>query len=229
MYDIGVDHAVLYPPNAAGVVWNGLISVDEDPDGSDVVTAYFDGVKYIRRIRPGNYQASISVYYWPDEFLQLDGRVLYFDGQQRSKFDMSWRTEIAPGEHRIHLLYGCLAAPTTQTHQTHGSTPSISDFSWTLSADTHLIVDTTLAHDGALVALLNAMYGNAGTPTLPSVDDVVSIFEANALLRIVDNGDGTWTATDNGDYITMIDDTTFQIDAPTAIYISSDTYKISSF
>ena len=47
-----------------------------------------------------------------------------------------------------------------------------------------------------------------------------NIFGYLGALIIVDHGDGTWSAIDEADtYITMLDDTTFQIDDADATYI----------
>ena len=48
-------------------------------------------------------------------------------------------------------------------------------------------------------------------------------------LLIIDHGDGSWSAIDESDtYITMIDDTNFQIDGADATYLDPDTYEVSS-
>jgi hypothetical protein len=63
---------------------------------------------------------------------------------------------------------------------------------------------------------------------LPDPQEIFDIFEANSILRVVDNGDGTFTVTGPDDAITMLDDTTFEIDWPSVVVIDSNTYEISS-
>jgi hypothetical protein len=57
---------------------------------------------------------------------------------------------------------------------------------------------------------------------------VLEMFESGAILRIVDHGDGTWTATGPDEAIKMLSSTMFEITWPSAIYIDTETYKISS-
>ena len=49
---LGVDHGVLYIPNALGVydtgfAWNGLTSVNEAPSGAEPTPVYADNIKYL--------------------------------------------------------------------------------------------------------------------------------------------------------------------------------------
>ena len=71
------------------------------------------------------------------------------------------------------------------------------------------------------------LYGTPTTnPSLPSISDIAEIFGYLGALIIVDHGDGSWSAIDESDtYITMIDDTTFQIDDADATYLDADTYQ----
>lgn len=63
---------------------------------------------------------------------------------------------------------------------------------------------------------------------LPSMADLIELVTTWTLIPIVDNGDGTWTATAPDQFITMLDATTFQITTPMATYLDEDTYQISS-
>jgi hypothetical protein len=78
-------------------------------------------------------------------------------------------------------------------------------------------------------ALEDVLYGTDDeSPRLPSPEEVFEIFEENAILRIIDNGDGTWTAIGPDSAIEMLDSETFEITWPSAVYIDADTYTISS-
>ena len=73
------------------------------------------------------------------------------------------------------------------------------------------------------------LYGTeTSDPSLPTIMEVAEYFGYLGALIIVDHGDGTWSAIDESNrYITMLDDTTFQIDDADAL-ILIDTYEISS-
>ena len=73
------------------------------------------------------------------------------------------------------------------------------------------------------------LYGtNFTEPRMPSVSEIIEMFEAHSIMQIIDHGDGTWTAIGPESAIVMLDSTTFQITWPTAIYIDDVTYTISS-
>ncbi len=63
---------------------------------------------------------------------------------------------------------------------------------------------------------------------LPSLAELAEMVETWVLIDIVDNGDGTWTATGPDDFITMTDSTQFQINSFSAVYIDAVTYKLST-
>ena len=86
-----------------------------------------------------------------------------------------------------------------------------------------------VAYSAAISDLEDMLYGtNAEAPRLPLPDEIISIFEENALLRIIDHGDGTWTAIGPDEAITMITPTEFEIDWPSATYLDEETYTIRS-
>jgi hypothetical protein len=92
-----------------------------------------------------------------------------------------------------------------------------------------LIVVTDFADPDALAQLEDILYGNADNePSLPDPQTVYELFESNTVLKITDNGDGTWTATGPDSVITMLDADTFQIDWPSAILVDGTTYQIYS-
>lgn len=64
-------------------------------------------------------------------------------------------------------------------------------------------------------------------PRLPPLEDLVELINSWVLVEVIDNGDGTWTATGPDEYIRMLDATTFEIDAD-ATFIDDDTYEIST-
>ena len=104
-YELGVSRGVLYPMSGstyeAGVVWNGLTGVDENPDGGDINDVWADNIKYASFQTPENHKGSIKAFMFPDEFYPCNGMVspsgmsgLVFGGQARKAFGLCYRTEI---------------------------------------------------------------------------------------------------------------------------------------
>lgn len=227
-HEVGVSHGVFYPPDGPGVVWNGLVSVQENPDVTDQIS-YLDGVRIRNGHREDSFSATLSAFSFPDPFIDVLG------SRRPRSFGLSYRVETETGYH-IHLVYNALPTPSGIEH----SQNSPGEYSWQLTTTpgvlpvgevtAHLIIDAAVAYPPVLAALEDTLYGSeAGEATLPSLEDIWNVFDENALLVVVDNGDGTFTVTGPASAITMLDSTTFEITWPSAVYINSDTYKISSF
>src|SRR3982751_3677172 len=126
-YETGVDHGVLYLPDATGVyntgvAWNGLTTVTESPSGAEPNAQYADNIKYLNLISAEEFAATIEAYTYPDEFAQFDGIATPTPGvaigqQSRRGFGLSYRTkkgnDVDGDDHgyKLHLVYGCRAAP----------------------------------------------------------------------------------------------------------------------
>lgn len=241
-YETGVDRGVFYPSDGPGLPWNSLITVKEDPDGAAMTKQYVDGVPYWTQKTKEGFAAVLQAYTSPREFDEYDGH----NGRQRRKpFGLSYRTLIgsdisADQGYKIHLVYNCLAMPTTVDNST--LTPGgleATPFSWGLSTTpvpipgakpaAHLIIDSTIAYPEAIAAVEDALYGSdGGDPYLPSPQEVMDILEPFSVLLIVDHGDGTWSAIGPDEAIQMIDTDIFEITWPSAVYLDADTYTISS-
>ena len=228
--EVGLDQGVFYTPSGEGHAWNGLISVDGLYSGTDGTIQYIDGQKVHKRRRDGDFEGTIRAFTYPDIFYSS---VLL--NRRRPTFSMSYRTTIE-NESLLHLVYNILVAP-SDTSWKH-ETPV--EFSWDFTtrptnvpefkASSHIVVHTGISNQDALATLEDILYGSeVAVARMPSVAEVKTIFEAYAQLVVVDNGDGSFTVTGPDSAITMLDATTFQIDWPSAIYIYSDTYRISTF
>ena len=92
-----------------------------------------------------------------------------------------------------------------------------------------MIINSTIAYPGVLSVIENTLYGSADTSArLPEPQEIFDLFEDGAILKITDHGDGTWTAEGPDSAIQMLSATEFEITWPSAVYLSSDTYRISS-
>lgn len=135
----------------------------------------------------------------------------------------------------IHLIYNVVFGPSPTMYKQSETTP----FRWPFSSTprevpgaartAQLIVNTAVAYPTTVVNLEDILYGTTETdPRLPEPQEVLDVFEENSILRIIDNGDGSWTAIGPDSVIVMLDATSFQITWPSAIYIDSETYRINS-
>jgi hypothetical protein len=204
LYEVGVDHGVLYLPNAStgeydtGVAWNGLTTVTESPSGAEASPQYADNIKYLNLISAEEFGGTIEAFTYPDEFSECDGTALPSPGvavgqQGRKIFGLSYRTrvgnDIEGTDHgyKLHLLYGCQAAPSEKAYATINDSPEAISFSWEvtttpvpvtdLKPTALLVIDSTLVDAAALKSLEDMLYGAAATEaTLPMPDEVIALF-----------------------------------------------------
>lgn len=203
LYETGVDHGVLYIPNASGVydkgyAWNGLTTVTEAPSGAEPSAQYADNIKYLNLISAEEFGITIEAFTYPPEFAECDGSALPSPGvtvgqQSRSSFGFSYRTKVGndvSGDgygYRLHLVYGCQAAPSEKAYATINDSPEAVAFSWEVTttpapvtgySPTSLITINSVEVDAAdLAALETILYGDLAVEAkLPSPDEVLAIF-----------------------------------------------------
>jgi hypothetical protein len=208
-FETGVDKGVLYMPNSTGVytdgvAWNGLVNVTESPSGAEANKLYADNTVYLNMTSAEEFGASIEAYTYPAEFDQYDGLAsptpgLRIGQQARKPFGLSYRTRVGndlDGDahgYKIHLVYGCTAAPSERAYATVNDSPEPVTFSWELTTvpvsvsglrPTALVtVTSTEVSPTELAAFEDIIYGTAGTdPRLPLPDEVVSIFETGVTI-----------------------------------------------
>lgn len=202
-YEVGVDHGVLYLPDAAGVynkgyAWNGLTTVTESPSGAESSPQYADNIKYLNLISAEEFGGTVEAFTYPDEFGQCDGTALPSPGvavgqQGRKMFGMSYRTRVGNDvdgtEHgyKLHLLYGLQAAPSEKAYATINDSPEAIAFSWEVTSTpvpvtdrkptSLIVIDSTVVDEGDLSALEDLLYGKASVePALPTPDAVIALF-----------------------------------------------------
>lgn len=150
LYETGVDHGVLYLPNAEGeytngYAWNGLTSVSESPSGAEANPQYADNIKYLNLISTEEFGATIEAFTYPEEFAQCDGTALVggvqIAQQVRKSFGFSFRTLLGNDlvgtdyGYKIHLVYGCDASPSEKSRSTVNDSPEAATFSWELTTN----------------------------------------------------------------------------------------------
>lgn len=197
-YETGVKRGVLYPIQSdgkytKGVAWNGLTAVTESPSGAEANPLYADDIKYLNLISNEEFGATIEAYTYPDEFAECDGSAALADGvmigqQKRKTFGLCYRTTLGNDVdgndygYKLHLVYGCLAAPSEKAYATINDSPEAITFSWEVSTTpvsvsnfkptSQITIDSTKADTTKLEALEVILYGKAATS--PESDDEVA-------------------------------------------------------
>lgn len=247
-YESGLDRGVLYIPSGIAVSWNGLISVSEKSDGGNHTAHYIDGQKYADLITGENYRATIEAYTYPDEFERFNGIEpitfgMMATNQPRTRFGLSYRTKVSNDltedlGYKIHLVYNVTALPAQVTHNTLSSSAEPERFSWDIVATpmpivgmrptAHIIIDPRDYPPEAVASVETALYGDGSTDAyLPTPAQLLDILN-NYWLLVVDNGNGTWTATGPASYFDVVTADEFSIDAETVTYSDADTYTLGS-
>ena len=244
-FSTGVDRGVLFLQNGSGVPWNGLVSVNEAPSGSDAVEAHFDGKKYHSRRSPEEFSGTIEAYTYPSEFEIFLGQAVMHTAQARTPFNFSYRTRIGNDEngvdhaYLIHIVYNALIKPTQRTLQTISDSIDVSTFSWDFETNplrmgdrrgSHLIIDSRLSYPWALEELEAILYGSTTTTsTLPSPEFLLQLFEDASILKVTNHGDGTVTIEGPDDIVKTVGTNLWQIGPwPSVIQIAEHTYRASS-
>ena len=205
LYETGVKMGVLYPIQSEGayskgVAWNGLTAVTESPSGAEATALYADDIKYLNLLSNEEFGATIEAYTYPDEFAECDGSASLTTGvmigqQKRKTFGLCYRTTLGNDVegndygYKLHLVYGCLAAPSEKGFSTINDSPEAITFSWEVSTTpvsvkgfkptSQITIDSTKVNPEKLSALEDILYGKAGDetngPRLPLPDEVATL------------------------------------------------------
>lgn len=137
-YEIGVDHGVIYPQNAAGAyqkgeAWSGLTAVNSSPSGADANKTYADNIEYLTLRGAEEYGGTIEHLFLPDAALPCDGiRIIngvMVPGQVRLPFGFCYRTLIGNDTqfddygYILHLVWGATMSPSEKQYATKSDTP----------------------------------------------------------------------------------------------------------
>lgn len=213
VYEGGVDKVALFVmgPNGykPGVPWNGFTKLEEKPTGADIKKKYANNKIYAQLQSAEEYEATLEAFTCPREFYECNGkkemaRGVYANQQNRSKFGLVYRSLIGNDTqgydygYEYHIVYGCLAKPSNQTHETEDDDKDIDPLSWDISAEAPstklngmktpatITIDSRTVDAAELKAFENLVYGTdattgetptAGTePTMPTIDRLLEIF-----------------------------------------------------
>lgn len=196
---------------ATGVAWNGLTAVNEAPSGAEANPLYADNIKYLNLVSNEEFGCTIECYTYPEEFAVCDGSAILkttaqtpvdtgvrLGQQSRKEFGFCYRTKIgndidgADKGYKLHLVYGCLAAPSSKDYATINDSPEAITFSYEVSTTpvaagtgykpvSTIVIDSTKANATCLANLEDALYGKNGEgatatdPRLPMPAEVMTI------------------------------------------------------
>ena len=193
VYEIGVDHGVLYPMEGGqyvdGVPWNGLINVTESPSGAESTKLYADNIPYLTLRSTEEFGATVECYTYPPEFDECNGAAEVTKGvkigqQYRKNFGISYRTKIGNDTenenlgYKLHLIYGCSTNPSEKAYQTINDSPDAITFSYEITTNpinveghrptASLTIDSREINPKALAVLEEILYG---TPVSAQAED----------------------------------------------------------
>lgn len=208
LYETGVKNAVLYLQDeqgvySKGVAWNGITSVSESPSGAESTPLYADDTKYLELTSNEDFGCTIEAYTYPDEFAICDGSAELSEGiiigqQARKPFGLSYRTTVGNDVkgtdygYKLHLIYGCKAAPSERSYSTVNDSPEAITFSWEVTTTpvtvstidgkefkptSSLTIDSSKVDATKLKALEDILYGTEDKEAkLPLPNEIAELF-----------------------------------------------------
>ena len=203
-YETGVSKGVLFVQDEAGaypqgVAWKGLTAVNESPSGAEANDQFADNMKYLSLTGAENFEGTIEAFYSPAEFDACDGMIEIAAGvnahqQNRKAFGFAYQSiignDIKQNDYgtKLHLWYGCKAAPTERANSTVNDSPEPANPSWSITSTpvdvpghrptSVLTIDSTKATPAKWQALLDIIYGTELTePYLPTPAQVIELMK----------------------------------------------------
>lgn len=204
LYETGVKNCALYVfrNNAydKGIAWNGITGITESPSGAEASPLYADDIKYLNLISNEDFGATLEAYTYPKEFEECDGTAEISKGvsigqQNRKTFGLVYKTtlgnDVDGNSHgyKIHVIYGCLAAPSEKAYASINDSPEAITFSWELSTTpvevngfkptSTITIDSTKIDAEKLKKLEDKLYGSeTGEATLLLPNEIMALLSA---------------------------------------------------
>lgn len=251
VYEIGLDRGVLYLPDGSAVPWNGLTAVIEKFDKA-TSPVYYEGMKISDLVVLGDFSASMKAVTYPDEFSEVEGMAplrngMFLNDQPPQVFGLCYRTKVGndlEGEeagYKIHILYNVTAIPKDKTYATISAQPSLVEFEWDIVAvpeevpgfrpTAHLVIDSRDFDPWLMEEIEEMLYGGeAAEASLIPMPDLVAYIKNWYRIKIIDNGDGSWTALSSRPesiQFDAIDEEIFTILGANVVYLDDETFVIS--
>ena len=201
-YETGVKNCALYVRDSAGtypkgVPWNGITAITESPSGAEATPLYADDIKYLNLISNEEFGATVEAYTYPAEFAACDGSAELAKGvkigqQPRKSFGLAYKTTLGNDVdnndygYKLHLIYGCLAAPSEKAYATINDSPEAITFSWEITTTpvevkgfkptSHIEINSKEVDAEKLATLEGKLFGTESEEaTLPLPDEIATI------------------------------------------------------
>ena len=149
-YETGVSNAVLFPQAddgtyPKGIAWNGITAANESPSGAESNDQYADNMVYLSLTGAEKFEGTIEAFSSPAEFDECDGmkelsKGLTVHQQTRKPFGFAYKSilgnDIKGNDYgyKLHIWYGCKAAPSERAHSTVNDSPEPQNPSWSISS-----------------------------------------------------------------------------------------------
>ena len=214
IYETGVDRGVLYilgdgGEYSGGCAWNGLTGVTENPSGAEATALWADNAKYLNLLSAEEFGCTIEAYSYPAAFRPCLGKATLTNGvvigqQARKSFGFSYRTLVgnAPSgtdwSYKVHVIYGCLASPSSVNYTTINDSPEAIQLSWEVTT-TPIKLDgmkptSEMTFDGptykkrglmnVLHAIEDVLYGTeTSEPAIPTPQQITEIYVYERYIR----------------------------------------------
>ena len=203
-YETGVSNAVLfvqadngtYP---TGVAWNGITAANESPSGAESNDQYADNIKYLSLTGAEKFEGTIEAFSSPKEFDECDGMATIVKGvtahqQNRKSFGFAFKSilgnDVKGNEYgyKLHLWYGCKAAPSERSHATVNDSPEPQNPSWSITSTpvpipghkpaSVLTITSTEVDAAKLAKIEEAIYGSDDANShLPTPQEIIAMLQ----------------------------------------------------
>lgn len=230
-YSAGISNGVVYADQVSA--WNGLVEVSVDTSVA-ISSGVLDGETYRVVARPTYPSGSITTFDIPDTLLIRDPNSQVVLGVSRAQFGLSYKTGSI-----IYIWYRVTISESEFNNVSLSADTSVETKNYRFeslpirfenySPVSHIMIDTRYSNQEAIAALEEVLYGTETTaPHLPLPDELVTITDPHALFRIIDHGDGTWSAIGPDELFDVVGDY-FEIAADSAVYLNANLYRVSSY
>lgn len=204
-YEIGVDRGVLYHLRGDrftnGVAWNGLTKVEDSSDGRDATKLYSGGIRVRSEFTLEEFSGKITCYTFPDSLEDHLGetefeRGVYARQQRRAGlFGFSYRSLIGNDTdgsnhgYKLHLIYNMRVTDFERTYSSLNNSLDLGDveisfesypfdletFNYDLDPVSEIVFDSRYVKTEILKRIEEILYGEKGTPRMPTPDEIYDI------------------------------------------------------
>lgn len=203
-YETGVSNAVLFPQAddgtyPKGVAWNGITAANESPSGAESNDQYADNMVYLSLTGAEKFEGTIEAFSSPAEFDECDGmkelsKGLTVHQQTRKPFGFAYKSilgnDIKGNDYgyKLHIWYGCKAAPSERAHSTVNDSPEPQNPSWSITSTpvpipgkkpaSVLTITSTEVDPEKLAKIEEAIYGSDSADShLPTPQQIIEMLQ----------------------------------------------------